>query len=416
MSSRTLNNQQDDVQREDEACPKGAGAVEDGALHGMRVLDLSQVMAGPFSTMVLGDLGAEVIKVENPEAGDQSRRSWGTPGVGDDSRAFLSLNRNKRSIALDLKSSADRDKFYELVGTADVVIENWRPGVAKRLGVDYETLSIINPALVYASISGFGHSGPYSNRPGYDLIAQAMSGVMSVTGDPGGRPVKSAIPVADLGAGLFCTVGILAAWTASKETGRGQHVETSLFDSALALSVWESTEYWTTGESPKPLGSANRMSAPYQALATSDGYVTVGANNERLWRRLCSALEVETLMEDPRFMTNSGRMEHRAELEAALEDKLTTRTTTEWVSTLLEAGVPAGPIQDYEYVLEHDPHVKARGMVEYFEHPVEGRIPVLASPIRLSATPTTVRRPPPLLGEHNAELLRLAARPVQDRL
>lgn len=375
-----------------------------GALQGMRVLDLSQVMAGPFSTMVLGDLGAEVIKVENPEAGDQSRRSWGNPGVGDDSRAFMSLNRNKQSVTLDLKVDADRDAFYELVRTADVVIENWRPGVAERLGVGFDTLSAINPALVYASISGFGHSGPYANRPGYDLIAQAMSGVMSVTGDPGGRPVKCAIPVADLGAGLFCTVGILAAWTVSKETGQGQRVETSLFDSALALSVWESTEYWATGNAPKPLGSANRMSAPYQALATSDGYVTVGANNERLWRRLCAALEVEGLVEDPRFSTNAGRMKHRAELEAALEERLAAGTTAEWVSTLLEAGVPAGPIQDYEYVLDHDPHVKERGMVEYFDHPVEGRVPVLASPIRLSATPTTVRRPPPLLGEHNAEL------------
>lgn len=381
-----------------------AGAPRAGALSGMRVLDLSQVMAGPFCTMVLGDLGAEIIKIENPQAGDQSRRSWGNPGIGDDSRAFMALNRNKRSISLDLKSSEGREAFLDLVRTADVVIENWRPGVAERLGVGYAALSEINPAIVYGSISGFGLSGPYADRPGYDLIAQAMSGVMSVTGDPAGKPIKSAIPVADLGAGLFCTVGILAAWTASKESGQGQRVEISLFDSALALSVWESTEYWSTGVTPKPLGSANRMSAPYQALATCDGYITVGANNERLWRRLCDALDASDLVDDPRFSTNAARMKNREDLEAVLEDKLASRTTLEWVDKLLAAGVPAGPIQDYQHVLDHDPHVKARGMIQYLEHPVEGRVPVLGSPIRLSGTPATVRRPPPLLGEHNEEL------------
>ncbi len=385
-----------------------AGAPAAGALAGMTILDLTQVMAGPFCTMVLADLGADVVKIENPDAGDQTRRSWGRSGVGEDSRAFLALNRNKRSVALDLKSPAGLASFHRLVCTADVVVENFRPGVAARLAVDYETLSALNPALVYASISGFGQTGPYADRPGYDLIAQAMAGVMSITGEPAGRPVKSGLPVADLGSGLFCAIGILAAWSHRQRTGLGQQVETSLFESALALAVWESTEYWDTGRVPAKLGSANRMSAPYQALATRDGYVTVGANNDRLWRRLCAALDAEHLVRDPRFETNVGRMANRAELAAELEERTVQKDTADWVELLLGAGVPAGPIQDYRQVLDEDPHVKARGMVAYVDHPVEGTVPVLASPIRLSRTPPSIRRPPPLLGEHTDQVLRPA--------
>ena len=377
-----------------------------GALAGMTVLDLTQVMAGPFCTMVLADLGADVIKIENPVDGDQTRRSWGNAGVGDDSRAFLSLNRNKRSVTLDLKTPEGLAAFHELARDADVIVENWRPGVAERLGLDFATLSALNPRIVVASISGFGKSGPYANRPGYDLIAQAMAGVMSITGEPGGRPVKSGLPVADLGAGLFCAVGILAAWASSKETGQGQYVETSLFEATLAFSVWESTEFWTTGEAPRALGSANRMSAPYQALATRDGYVTVGANNDRLWRRLCSALELEELTSDERFLTNVERMANRPALVDVLESRLAERDTGEWVDILLAAGVPAGPIQNYQQVLEEDPHVRDRGMVQHVQHPVEGDVTVIASPLRLSRTPVSIRRHPPLLGEHNAEILR----------
>ena len=231
-----------------------------GALTGMTILDLTQVMAGPFCTMILADLGADVIKIENPDSGDQSRRSWGRSGKGEDSRAFMSLNRNKRSVVLDLKSAEGRTDFHRLCASADVVVENWRPGVASKLGVDFETLSAINPRLVYASISGFGLTGPYADRPGYDLIAQAMSGEMSITGEPEGRPVKSGLPVADLGAGMFCAIGILAAWISAQKTGRGQQVEISLFESALAWAVCESTEFWVTGWVPLKLGSAYRMS------------------------------------------------------------------------------------------------------------------------------------------------------------
>ncbi|MHA6631922.1 enoyl-CoA hydratase [Pseudonocardia sichuanensis] len=380
-------------------------ATPEGALAGMTVLDLTQVMAGPFCTMILADLGADVVKVENPESGDQTRASFGQAGTGADSKAFLALNRNKRSVTLDLKSDEGRATFHELVRSADVVVENWRPGVAAKLGVDHATLAPLNPGLIYASVSGFGQTGPYADRPGYDLIAQAMAGVMSVTGEPGDRPVKAGIPIGDLGAGLFTAVGILAAWASRQRTGEGQYVETSLFEAALALSVWESTEFWATGEAPQALGSAHRMSAPYQALATRDGFVTVGANNERLWQRLCRALEVEHLADDPRFATNTDRMEHRAELVVELERRLTEEDTGTWVERLLAAGVPAGPIQDYRQVLEDDPHVKARGMVATVEHPVEGLVPVLGSPLHLSRTPAVVRRPPPLLGEHNRELL-----------
>lgn len=382
--------------------PQTRGA---SALDGVRVLDLTQVMSGPFCTMILADLGADVIKVESPDKGDQTRKSWGYSVIGDDSRAFLSLNRNKRSISLNLKSPEDLATFFELVRTADVVIENFRPGVAARLGVDYEAVRAANPRIVYASISGFGQTGPYAQYPGYDLIAQAMTGIMSVMGDEGGAPIKSAIPIADLGSGMFCCVGILGALIARGDGPEGQYLETSLFESALAMSVWESTEYWSTGESPKPLGSANRMSAPYQAIATSDGHLTIGANNEKLWGLLCEALDAPNLFSDPRFVDNNARMDNREALADELARRLASGTTDEWVSRLLAHGVPAGPIRDYAQVLDHDPHVKARGMVTSFEHPVEGRTNVLGSPLKLSGTPVDVRMPPPLLGQHNAEIL-----------
>jgi crotonobetainyl-CoA:carnitine CoA-transferase CaiB-like acyl-CoA transferase len=390
--------------------PTANGPEQPGALAGMRVLDLTQVMSGPFCTMILADLGADVIKIESPAAGDQTRKSWGYAVRGEDSRAFLSLNRNKRSVALDLKTAEGLAHLRALVRTADVVIENFRPGVAKRLGVDYETLSADQPSLIYASISGFGQTGPYANYPGYDLIAQAMTGVMSITGEPGGAPVKSGLPVADLGAGMFCAIGILGAYVERQRSGRGQYLETSLFESALALSVWESTEFWATGEAPVALGSANRMSAPYQAIATADGWVTIGANNEKLWRTLCAVLGRDDLVADPRFADNNLRMANRPELIGLLTPVFQTRTTDAWVAALLAAGVPAGPIRNYQEVLDGDPHVQARGMVQHFDHPVEGVVPVLASPIKLQRTPATVRTPPPLLGEHTEAVLAEAGR------
>ncbi|MEX1078008.1 MAG: CoA transferase [Homoserinimonas sp.] len=374
-------------------------------MSGIRILDLTQVMSGPFCTMMLADLGADVIKIENPEGGDQTRKDWGFAIKGDDSRAFLALNRNKRSVCLDLKSEEGLQDFYALVETADVVIENFRPGVTKRLSIDYDTLREISPQLIYASISGFGQTGPYSKYPGYDLIAQGMTGVMSVTGEADGGPVKCGLPISDLGAGMFCAIGILGAVVARQKTGEGQYLETSLFESALAMSVWESTEFFATGNVPQRTGSANRMSAPYQAIATKDGHLTIGANNDKLWRGMCKLIDAEQLADDERFVDNDRRMSNLPELVSVLEGYFAERTTDEWIEMFLDAGLPAGAIRDYGYVLTEDPHVKARNMIGSYDHPVEGELSVLASPIKLYGTPATIRTAPPLLGQHTDEVL-----------
>ena len=374
------------------------------ALERLTVIDLTQVMAGPFCCQLLGDLGARIVKVEPVGSGDNTRHSMGHRMPGGESSAFLAVNRNKQSIAIDLKQEAGRDAFYKLVRSADVVVENFRPGVTSRLGVDYAILSRLNSRLIYASISGFGQTGPYADRPGYDLIAQAISGIMSVTGEAGGKPAKAGVPVTDMSAGLFCAVGILAACIAREQTGRGQYIDTSLYEAGLALSVWETAELWATGRVPQPLGSAHRMTAPYQALRTRDGHIMVGANNPRLWQRLCRALDREDLLSDPRFTTNADRMERRDVLAGELESVLKNRDTEDWVAALLAAGVPCGPLRDYEQVCR-DPHTLAREMVVTMQHPVEGEIRGLGIPVKLSDTPGNVRRPAPLLGEHTDELL-----------
>jgi crotonobetainyl-CoA:carnitine CoA-transferase CaiB-like acyl-CoA transferase len=376
------------------------------ALEDIRVLELTQVMAGPFCGQVLADMGADVIKVE-PPGGDSTRRSLGFRMGGDDTAAFLAVNRNKRSLTLDLKDAAHRAAFHRLARHADVVLENNRPGVAARLGVDYETLRELNPRLVYASISGFGQTGPYSQRPGYDLIAQGLAGVMSVTGEPDGNPVKCGIPIGDLSAGLFGAVGILSALHARERTGVGQYVDTSLFEGALALSIWESAELWATGRVPGKLGSAHRLTAPYQALRTADGHITVGGNTQKLFERLCAVLGRPELAGDPRFATNDERMANVAALVEELEAALASRGTGDWIAALVEGGVPCGPIHDYAEVFA-DPHTQAREMEVTVEHPVEGKVRALGIPVKLSGTPGAVRRPAPLLGQHSAEILREA--------
>lgn len=375
----------------------------DRALEGMRVLDLTQVMAGPFCTMLLADLGADVIKIE-PPMGDQTRHSWGRSGKGDDGPAFFALNRNKRSVVIDLRSEQGKTDFMSLVDDADVLVENYRPGVTTRLGIDYETLRERNPGLIYASISGFGQYGPYSQRPGYDLIAQGMAGVMSVTGMPDGPPAKAGVPVADLGSGLFCAYGILAAYVHKQRTGEGQRLETSLYDAALSFTVWEATEYWASGKVPQATGSSHRMSAPYQAFRTRDGWMTIGANNQRLWGFLCEALDRPELADDERFATNPDRMRNKAELAAVIEEALADGDTEYWVDRLLAGGVPAGPISDYAQVLD-DPHTAARELTQTIPHPVEGEVKTLGFAVKLSGTPAATRRHPPLLGEHQEEVL-----------
>jgi formyl-CoA transferase len=375
-------------------------------LDGVRVVDLTQVMGGPFCTMQLGDLGADVIKVEPPH-GDLSRSMGGAAlrMPGGDNAPFFALNRNKRSIVLDLAADPDRAVFMALVRTADVLVESFRPGVTRRLGVDYDTLAPLNPRLIYASISGFGQTGPYADRPGFDLIAQAMSGIMSVTGEPNGNPVKCGVPIADLAVGLFAVNGVLAALIARGTTGRGQHIDTSLFESALAMAVWETTEYWATGEAPHAFGSAHRLSAPYQAFRTTDGFITLAALTQAQWKALCLTLDREPLATDPRFETNAARMANRPALVTEIESALGARTTDDWVARLLAAGVPAGPIRDFAQVFD-DPHTQARRMIEDVDHPVAGRLRTLGFPLKMSDTPLRVRRAPPLLGEHTAEILR----------
>jgi len=371
------------------------------ALDGYRVLDMTQVLAGPYCTMTLADMGADVIKVEGP---DRTARRMGFAMKGEDGAAFLALNRNKRSFTVDLKDDDGRQALLDLVATADVFVENYRPGVTTRLGIDFAALSAINPRLVYASISGFGQTGPYAQRPGYDIIAQGMSGIMSVTGAAGGPPMKAGLPLTDLAAGLIAANAVLTALLARERTGTGQHVDTSLFDAALSMSVWESAQVWATGEIPGPLGSAHRGSAPYQALRAADGYLIVAANKPHFWRNLCAVLGRPELEDDPRFATNADRLARLDELVPELEAALAGRTVADWVDTLLAANVPAGPIQDYGQSLA-DPHTIARGMVQELDHPVEGTLRSLGIPAKLSATPGELRFAAPLQGEHTVELL-----------
>ncbi len=371
-------------------------------LSGMRVLDVCQVMAGPFCCMLLGDLGADVIKVEPPE-GDQARRAMGFKLKGDDSLGFLNMNRNKRSITLDLKSEAGRNVFFRLAETADVIVENYRPGAMKKLGVDYEATRAVNPGIIYASISGFGQSGPWADRPGFDLIAQAASGIISVTGDPAGPPARAGVPVTDLGCSLFTLYAILAAYIGRQATGRGQYIDASLYEAGIAFSIWDISEYWGTGRVPHRLGTANRMAAPYEAVRAKDGYFVIGANNDRLWLRLCEVVDRPDLAANPSYKTNADRLGSREALAADLEKTFLTQDRNHWVSLLLKAGVPAGPISDYAEVFASD-HAKAREMKMTVAHPVEGAVPNIGFPVKLMGTPQQVRRPPPLLGEHNEEI------------
>ncbi len=373
-------------------------------LAGVRVLDISQVMAGPYACMLLADLGADVVKIEPPGGGDQTRGAMGFKMKGDDSLGFLNMNRNKRSVALNLKSDAGRELLLRMAKDADILIENYRPGAMKRLGLGYEVLKEVNPRLIYTSISGFGQTGPWADRPGFDLMAQAMSGVMSVTGYPGGPPVKAGVPVADIGCALFAIYGTLSAYIGAKTTGLGQYIDASLFDSALAFSVWDICDYWGTGKPPEPLGTANKMTAPYQAMAGADGYFVMGANNQKLWLKLCELIGRPELAQDARFSTIALRLANRAALEDELECSFRQRPKDYWVETLLAAGIPAGPILTYPEAFESE-HGRARAMRMEIDHPVEGKVPNIGFAVKLSGTPQQVRRYPPLLGEHTGEVL-----------
>ncbi len=375
-----------------------------GPLAGVKVLDLTQIMAGPMCTLLLADLGADVIKIERPGRGDDTRR-MGSRLAGGFAAGFLALNRNKRSLALDLRSAPGKAVFRRLAATADIVAENFRPGVMERLGLDYPALAAINPRLIYASISGFGASGPYRNRGGFDLVAQGMSGLMSVTGFPGGPPAKVGVPITDIGAGSFTACGILAAYIHAQRTGQGQQVDASLLEAGIAYTVWESSEYFATGAIPGPLGSAHRVNAPYQALRTSDGYINIGAASQPTWEQFCRAIGQDALIDDPRYQAPNDRKAREAELAELLEGILSPHTTDYWLERLAAAGVVAGPIYDMAQVYA-DPQAQARDMLVTLDDADLGQLPNIGVPVKLSATPGSVRRRAPALGEHTRQVLR----------
>ncbi|MGY5882681.1 CaiB/BaiF CoA transferase family protein [Modestobacter lacusdianchii] len=377
--------------------------VRTGALSGVRVLDLTQVMAGSYCSLLLADMGADVVKIERPEGGDDTRRMSRGPDV-ELSPAFNAMNRNKRGLAVDLKDPRGADVVRRLARDADVLVENFRPGLLDRFGLGQEALRADNPALIYCSISGFGATGPYAGRGGYDLVAQAMSGLMSMTGEPGRAPAKVGVPVCDLNAGVFAAYGVLSAYVHRLKTGEGQFVDASLLEAGIAYTVWETAMFFGLGDVARPMGSAHRLSAPYEALPTADGWIAIGAANQRNWERLCVALDAEDLAADPRFTDNAARMEHRIELAGELATRLRARPTAEWLRLLEAVGVPSGPLYDIEQVYA-DPHVQARGMVVETVHPRMGTVRHIGAPVKLSGTPSAVRRPAPLLGQHSREVL-----------
>ena len=373
------------------------------ALSGMVVLDLTQIMAGPFCTMVLADMGANVIKVEKPNGGDDNRR-MGPPFIKDWSAGFLALNRNKRSLAVDLRSEMGKATFRRLVQDADAVVENFRPGVMERLGLGYESLISIKPSLVYCSVSGFGNTGPDAAKGGFDLVAQGVSGLMSITGHPGMPPAKVGVPITDISAGLLSANGVLCAYIHALKTGQGQQVDTSLMEAGIAYTVWESSVYFADGDVPGPLGSAHRVSAPYQALRTSDGYLNIGAATQPTWEQLCRAIGAEELIDDPRFKLPGDRKSRQDELAALLEEIFVADTTANWLAMLEEAGVVAGAIYNMDQVYK-DPQVLARNMLVDINDPDLGTIHNIGVPVKFSATPGRIRTRAPMLGEHSVEVL-----------
>ncbi len=375
-----------------------------GPLVGLRVIDLTHVMAGPVCSLMLADMGADVIKVEKLPGGDDTRRTV-PPAIAGESAAFLMVNRNKRAIALDLKQASARAVLHRLVSGADVLIENYRPGTMAKFGFGYDALKETNPGLIYCAISGFGRTGPYAGRGGFDLIAQGMSGLMSITGEGAGRPpVKLGPPASDITAGILAAMGILAAYTNRLRTGEGQMVDTSLYEAGIVLTYWQSAIAFATGVAPGPLGSAHPLNAPYQAFPTADGWITVGAANGSNWKRLLEALEAPELAADPRFQDNQSRVRHRAELVALLEARFRTEPSALWLARLEAAGVPAGPVQDV-LAMQADPQTLAREMVVEVPHSRLGAVKTLGLPVKFSATPGGPVRGAPTLGEHSREIL-----------
>jgi len=373
------------------------------ALENIRVLDLTRVLAGPYATMILGDLGADIIKIEMPGTGDDSR-AFG-PYVNNESAYFMSLNRNKRSITLNLKSEKGKEVFIEMVKKADVLVENFRPGTMEKLGLGYDYLSTINPRLIYAASSGYGHTGPYSKKAAYDAVVQAMGGIMSITGQKDGKFTRVGTSIADINSGLFTAIGILAALNSRHVTGKGQKVDVAMLDALVAILENAIARYVVTGEVPKPGGNRHPSIVPFEPFETLDGEVVVAVGNDTLWAKFCQVIGREELINDERFKTNPLRNKNYDELRPLIAESMKKKTTAEWLKLLDEAGVPNGPINTIDKVLE-DPQIKARDMIVEIEHPVAGKLKVPGVPIKLSATPGSIRTPAPVLGQHTEEILK----------
>ncbi len=372
-------------------------------LQGIRVLDLSRVLAGPYCTMVLGDLGAEVIKVEPPE-GDETR-GWGPPFAGGESAYYLCVNRNKRGMVVNLKTEDGKNILRELAMQSDVLVENFRPGTLEKFGLDYEALHELNPKLIYCSITGFGQTGSLRDKPGYDFMIQAMGGVMSITGEPEGEPMKAGVAIADLFAGQNAVIAILAALQARAMTGRGQHIDVSLFDSQLGWLANVASNYLISGNLPKRHGNAHPNIVPYQSFQASGGWFAIAVGNDRQFVRFCDVLGKPEIAMDKRFSTNSERVKNRDELIPLLKSIFVTRSASEWLDILEQAEIPCGPINNLEQVFSL-PQVKEREMIVNMKHPTIGDLPLVGSPLKMSETPVEYRLPPPLMGEHTEEVLR----------
>jgi formyl-CoA transferase len=372
-------------------------------LQGIRVLDLSRVLAGPYCTMVLGDLGADVIKVEPPE-GDETR-GWGPPFAGGESAYYLCVNRNKRDIVIDLKTEGGKKVLHELALRSDVLVENFRPDTLEKFGLDYETLRGLNPSLIYCSITGFGQTGSMKDKPGYDFMIQALGGLMSISGEPEGEPMKTGVAVVDLFAGQNAIIAILAALQARHLTGKGQHLDISLFDSQLGWLANVASNYLISGEPPKRYGNAHPNIVPYQSFQSSDGWFAIAVGNDRQFERLCAAINKAELSSNEKFATNAARVQNRDALIDLLKAVFLHDSTSAWLQKLEEFEIPCGPIHDLEQVFAM-PTVKERGMVIEMKHPTIGTLPLVGSPLKMSETPVEYKSPPPLMGEHTQEVLK----------
>lgn len=372
-------------------------------LDDLTVVDLTRALSGPFCTLMLGDLGARIVKVETPDGGDDTR-GWGPPFIGAESAYFLTINRNKESLTLNLKDERGIAVLLRLLARADVLVENFRPGTMHRFGLDYDTLSREHPRLIYASISGFGQDGPLRERTAYDLILQGMGGLMGITGDAGGTPVKVGVAITDICAGMYAAYGILAALRARERTGRGQLVDSAMLDGQVSWLTYAAGIYFATGENPERLGNAHPTIVPYQAFRTSDGYINVAVGSEAIWRRFCEVV-VPELLDDPGYATNRDRVARRRELIPRLERIFATRTTREWTKVLDAAGVPSGPILTVAETLSQ-PQARHRQMVVDVEHPTIGKVKQTGVAVKLSDTPGSIRRAPPTLGQHTDAILR----------